>query len=155
MTAFGVTCDPEMHAKDPAPNPPLYDYKLPADSEIYCARRFFMSRAALDNLESVRVCRDQRAAHRPCRGVLLYYKDGEIESVGRLHPSWELTPPIPAPIRIQQGTFTEHKYYVKEVATYDPFAGQLAESEWLYLPRNGTLVWWFKDLVDVVTLFDE
>ena len=112
-----------------------------------------MTKAPLEGLYKVRVCRDLEKPHRPCIGLLLYYTKERVESLGQVRWDRDLTYDVLAPINLEIGNING-KDYIKGVQR-DTACTQL-DSEvgvWQKIPQHGTLVWWFGNLGDKVALY--
>lgn len=113
----------------------------------------YMTKAPLQGLIDVQYCRDTKLPHRPCIGLLLYYDDGGIESLGQIRWDRKMSDRIFAPVCLLRG-IEDGKHYVKDVrAITGPSSKRIEEAEdWLGIPTHGSLIWWFGHLGDHLTL---
>jgi len=79
ITKIGVTCDPRRSARETDLDPALDHHGLsPPDR----AGAFWsMTKAPLEGLVEVRICRDKDRSHEPCIGLLLYYENQSVERI--------------------------------------------------------------------------
>lgn len=115
----------------------------------------------------MRVCRDQEQLHHPCLGLLLYYQNGQVESLGQIRWDQDLSHEVLAPIRIQSADIIDEtdiidgrrKNHIKNVQrdALPADSGLLDEGvdEWLVLPEYGTIVWWFGHIGDRVVIYND
>ncbi|KAE8362708.1 hypothetical protein BDV27DRAFT_146717 [Aspergillus caelatus] len=75
--------------------------------------------------------------HRPSIGLLLYYTNERVESLGQVHWGLDLTHDALAPI------YTSYTWLESEASTLQK------------TPQLGTLVWWFGDLGDKVVIYTD
>ncbi|PYH88390.1 hypothetical protein BO71DRAFT_140951 [Aspergillus ellipticus CBS 707.79] len=166
MTSFaehsfrmGVICDSnhpiaEFHESEPS----LEQYLAPSIESFLTQNLVTMhlTKAPLEGILKVRIWRDHRYSCLPFTGLLLYYENGNIESLGqiRLHEDFELE--IMAPICIEHGVRTRGNLpFVKGVhgsATCPRSRNE--DCEWQTLPLQGTIVWWTGYLVDKIDFYE-
>lgn len=146
---FGVVCDSNRAAKDPEPDPPWSHYTPPGRGKTLEGRTiaWFVTKAKLDGLHYVRVSRDSTKSHNPCIGMLLCYKDGHIESVGRVHWNLKMEQDIRTPVAISTD-FCDGAKYVKDIVPCSLRSHALKA-----LPDNGTVVWWSSTYGDEVGIY--
>jgi hypothetical protein len=109
-----------------------------------------MTKAPLQGLSKVRVCRDCSNPHQLCLGLLLYYEDGHIEFLGQIRWDCNLAREALAPICIGSSDWKQYIKDVREAAdcTEDASRGII----WQRLPQSGTIYWWFGCSADVITI---
>lgn len=112
---------------------------------------WFITEAKLDGVRRVRVSRDSKKSHNPCIGMLLYYEDGHIESVGQVHWNLKMERDIHTPVAISTA-FGAGTKYVKSIVPCSP---RSRAPELLILPERGTIVWWFSYRGDEVVIYDD
>lgn len=112
---------------------------------------WFITEAKLDGVRRVRVSRDSKKSHNPCIGMLLYYEDGHVESVGRVHWNLEMGRDIHTPVAISTAFIAGAKY-VKSIVPCSP---RSPAPELMILPERGTIVWWFSYHGDEVIIYDD
>ncbi|KAL3480877.1 hypothetical protein BJX99DRAFT_272570 [Aspergillus californicus] len=120
ISTFGITCDLQSPVDAADREPPFSQYKLPKIPSRggSLVNTWFMTKALLNGLHKVQVCRDQQQTHHPCLGLLLYYDDRHVESVGQIQWDQQVMPDILAPIHIQHDSL-DGRNYVKNIATYE------------------------------------
>jgi hypothetical protein len=86
ISIFGATCDPRRLAEnarigDSRPFQARLNNPLGSRGHTWS---WYMTKAPLRGLSEVQVCQDRDQLHRPCIGLLLYYEDGLVESLGQI-----------------------------------------------------------------------
>ncbi|KAL4939219.1 hypothetical protein BDV06DRAFT_199330 [Aspergillus oleicola] len=158
LHTIAVTCNPDIPSKncnqeppEPFPSytpPSLYDWSRQKFSRL---NLWFLSKAPLQDVLSIRVCRDQEQDHFPYTGMILRYADNHLESVGQVRMDRKISPEIRCPIQIQHCyNIGEHKQYIGGIST-----SEKGNDQWEEIPQRGTLVWWFGPLGDQVSVFDD
>ncbi|RAQ40597.1 hypothetical protein AFGD_008993 [Aspergillus flavus] len=156
ITEIGVTCNPGCQVEALGQEPQFGHYKCPEiRGRSTSITTWYMTKAPLEGLYKVRICRDLEKPHRPCIGLLLYYTKERVESLGQVRWDRDLTYDVLAPINLEIGNING-KDYIKGVQR-DTACTQL-DSEvgvWQKIPQHGTLVWWFGNLGDKVALYND
>ncbi|KAE8329191.1 hypothetical protein BDV39DRAFT_191412 [Aspergillus sergii] len=155
IVEIGVTCNPGCQVETPEQEPQFGRYECPPTRYTRPMPTWYLTKAPVEGLYKVRVCRDLEKTHRPCIGLLLYYEEGRVESLGQVHWDLDLTQDVLAPIYIGKGSIDGNDY-IKDVQR-DAACTRL-ESEvdiWQKIPENGTIVWWFSYLGDKVTMYTD
>lgn len=116
ISEIGVTCNGQRCSKLQDLEPPfaLYNmlpFPVPDDPPTL---GWYVTKAPLERLLKVQVCRDQAQRHRPCIGLLLHYKTGQVESLGQIRFDRDLSDEVFAPIRIQSANL-DGASYIKDV----------------------------------------
>lgn len=144
-----LVCDSNRAAKDPEPDPPWPRYTTPEPGKAPDgpAAAWFITKAKLDGLHRVRVSRDSTKSHNPCIGMMLYYEDGHIESVGPVRWNLKMEQDIRTPVAISTD-FCDGAKYVKDIVPCSPRSHALKA-----LSDNGTIVWWFSTYGDEVGIY--
>ncbi|KAE8338391.1 hypothetical protein BDV24DRAFT_176815 [Aspergillus arachidicola] len=156
ITEIGVTCNPGCQVEAPGHEPQFGRYECP---EIWGRSTpittWYMTKASLEGLHKVRVCRDLEKSHRPCIGLLLYYEEGRIESLGQVRWDRDLTHDVLAPMYIEKGNI-DGKDYIKGIQRDTACTWPESKvSTWRKIPENGTIVWWFGHLGDKVAIYKD
>lgn len=155
ITENGVTCDPKRPVKRNTISASYEPYDVPTIPSGSGAPAFmwYLTKAPLSGLLRVRTCRDQEQAHCPCIGLLLYYEDGSTEALGQTRWDQEITPDIRGPIRIRNIVDEQGSFHVTDVQTACPTHPE--DDSWQVFPSHGTVVWWFGQLGDKVSVYNE
>lgn len=142
ISELGVTCGPpcrggdlDLLPTDICLEPPEIP---PGQGSI--ASTWYMTKASLNGLVKVQVCRDQDQSHHPISGLLLFFDDEHIESLGQTRWECDTSQEILTPIDIEKGTIGERDY-VKDIRgdKHDPGL-DIETGEWKKLPRLGIVV---------------
>ena len=154
-----MTCN-NQHQVGPVEPSPLKlgpRFEPPADppGQGAVVRFWYMTRAPLHGLVKVQVCRDTEQHHRPCLGLLLYYHDGHMESIGQVRWDRDLSQELWTPIYVQTGVVDEYEY-MKDFRSGGPSTESDAERDgWQKIPEHGTIVWWFTSRLDRLIMYDD
>lgn len=154
ISEFEVTFDPSC----PAVRNSLTPIGAPDENPFtlrrgYLTFNWYMTKAPLAGLRGVRVCRDHTRQERCCIGLLLYYEDGSIESLGQTRWDQTVMPELPTPIRIRQSMDMERRRScITDVETALPTNVTTQDDGWQDIPDFGTIIWWFSRLDDKVCL---
>ncbi|ODM19629.1 hypothetical protein SI65_04614 [Aspergillus cristatus] len=156
ISVFGVTCNEKQYrsqALNPEPTPIHLDApQLPGCNP---GLAWYMTKARLEGLCRVRVCRDREELHQSCLGLLLYYEDGHLESLGQVRWDRDLEHEVLAPFRVEN-VVVGGKNYIKDVRKDAAYTGNfLKESKWQSVPRYGTLIWWFGHMGNRITIYHD
>lgn len=157
ISEIGVTCNHECRTRFLEPEPTLDRYSPPPIPPRGgpLATSWYMTKAPLEGLLKVRVCRDQEQLHHPCLGLLLYYKDRQVESLGQVRWDQDLSHEVFAPIHIENSSI-DGKNYIKNVQRDAACSGlNLGIGGWQELPQHGTIVWWFGHLGDNIIIYND
>jgi hypothetical protein len=114
-----------------------------------------MTKAPRKGLVKVQACRDQEQSHHPCLGLLLFYSDQHIESLGQVRWDHDLTQEIPEPMYVENGTI-DGRGYIKDIRS-DIHDCELSVETggWQKLPKYGIIVWWFGQLGDRIVTYND
>jgi hypothetical protein len=101
-----------------------------------------MTKASLNGLIKVQVCRDQKQPHHPISGLLLFFGDEHIESLGQVRWECDTSQEVLLPTYMEKAT-VDGRDYIKDIrgGTNDPGL-DLGEGQWQRLPRAGSMVVW-------------
>lgn len=154
ITEFGVTCS-GLHLRNTLESPPMdIDIQPPTlspDQEIR-PRCWYVTRASLEGLIKVQVCKDRNRPHCPCPSLLLFYSDDHIESIGQIRWDRDLAQEVLRPTLIEHGTF-DGQNYIKDVRTETHGPELSTEPDQVQkLPQCGTIVWWFGPIGDQILI---
>jgi hypothetical protein len=155
ISDIGVTCNPH-YAIESTELEPSFDPYLPPPIPPRggsSATSWYMTKAPLQDLVEVRFCQDKDQPHHPCVGLLLYYENGCVESLGQIRWDQEISDKMFAPIRIQRGT-NAGKDYIKNVQGTTPSGSRMAEGGWQEIPNHGIVIWWFGHIGDQLAVYD-
>ncbi|EFR02052.1 hypothetical protein MGYG_05055 [Nannizzia gypsea CBS 118893] len=165
---FGVTCreseDATLTSLKPAPPPAeIEGYTSPVPYSNGAGLDWYMTTATLSGLSRVRVCRDLDMPRHTCIGLLLYYEDGHVESLGQIRWDQDVSREVSMPIRIRRCKVDGNTFLV-EVQGIDLTGGEgetdggldeeLAEG-WLDVPRTGTMVWRFHSWWKIISVYND
>ncbi|WEW56791.1 hypothetical protein PRK78_002245 [Emydomyces testavorans] len=155
VSEVGVTCEHQGRTSVLDSGPTFDHYSAPPTSlrEGSPETSWYMTKASLEGLLRVRVCRDKRESHHPCCGLLLYYQDRRIESLGQIRWDQGLSHELLAPIHIEISNF-DGKNYVKDIYGATADGGLKLGIGGLQLPERGTIVWWFGRLGDRIDIYN-
>ena len=105
-------------------------------------------------LEKVQICRDREQPHGPCLGLLLFYSDGRIESIGQVRWDRDTSQEVFIPRYIVHDVVGGRDYVRDIQSVIDETRLYVERREWQRLPEDGTIVWWFSQLGDrIMTYF--
>jgi hypothetical protein len=154
---FGVTCShPYLGgALDLLPMESRLEPPAVPPGRGSIATTWYMTKASLDGLVKMQVCRDKDQPHQPISGLLLFFSDEHIESLGQFRWDYDLSQEICMPMYVEKGTIGGRDY-IKNIQSriHDPGL-DIEAGEWQRLPRSGIVVWWFSLLGDNITTYDE
>lgn len=119
------------------------------------AMSWYMTKAPLNGLLKVRVCRDREQLHHPCLGLLLYYKSQRVESLGQIRWDREISQDTFAPIRIENGNINGKNYIRNILGESSRHTSTSITSEWQDLPQLGTVVWWFGHIGNIIRIYND
>ncbi|KAK2764372.1 hypothetical protein FQN54_009066 [Arachnomyces sp. PD_36] len=150
---FGVTCDPNHRTVGHDAEPPFDRRDLPLNwhhggsSEM----TWYLTKAPLGGLVKVRVCRNRTLPHQPCIGLLLYYKYDRVESLGQIRWDLGVSEDVFVPLCFEKEKDTFGKKYIKNFLQKLPSnLNEPRSGDWQELPQEGSVVWWFGRLGDVI-----
>ncbi|QQK45820.1 putative endo-xylogalacturonan hydrolase A domain protein [Penicillium digitatum] len=116
VSEFGVTCSRSCRggASDLLPidirlEPPAVP---PGRGSI--ASTWYMTKASLNGLVKVQVCRNQYQSHHPISGLLLFFTDEHVESLRQAHWDYDLSQEILMPMYVEKGTIGG-RAYIKDI----------------------------------------
>ena len=73
-----------------------------------------MTKASLNGLVKVQVCRNQYQSHHPISGLLLFFTDEHVESLRQAHWDYDLSQEILMPMYVEKGTIGG-RAYIKDI----------------------------------------
>ncbi|KAE8416209.1 hypothetical protein BDV36DRAFT_260861 [Aspergillus pseudocaelatus] len=157
ISDVGVTCN-SQHGVGPL-EPLPSDARLeppavpPGRGSIFST--WYMTKASLKGVVKVRVCRDKEQSHQPCLGLLLYYSDGHIESIGQVRWDQDISRETVKPIYIESSV-VDGRDYIKDIrcGIYDTDL-KVERSACQKLPECGIIAWWFGQLGDKIITYDD
>ncbi|KAE8143712.1 hypothetical protein BDV38DRAFT_231964 [Aspergillus pseudotamarii] len=154
ISEFGVTCSGQYRIKTPEPpldtcfEPPMVP---PGRGSPACT--WYMTKAPLKGLIKAQVCRDKEQLHSPCIGLLLFYSDQHIESLGQVRWDYDLTQQVLKPTYVEKGVI-DGRNYIKDIWSDINHSKFNAETDiWQRLPEDGIIVWWFSKLDDRIITY--
>jgi hypothetical protein len=157
ISEIGVTCDPRCSTESTGleissdPNQP----PLTAPRSGSPGFSWYMTKAPLQGLFEVQFCQDKDQSHHPCIGLLLYYEDGSVESLGQIRWDLEISDKILAPIRIQHSNKAGKNYIANVQQAILSGCNMAEEDGWQEIPNHGIIVWWFGRLGDMLVVSDK
>ncbi|RAL04253.1 uncharacterized protein BO80DRAFT_491448 [Aspergillus ibericus CBS 121593] len=144
ISEFGVTCSDlgQADIREPPPVGSRFEPPPIPPGRGSIITTWYMTKAPLNGLVRVQACRDQAQPHRPYLGLLLFYNDQHVESLGQVRWDLDMNQEILSPMYVRKG-IVDGRNYVKDIQSDSPPSGPDLESgEWQRLPGQGTLVWW-------------
>ncbi|KAM5434619.1 hypothetical protein MferCBS31731_006721 [Microsporum ferrugineum] len=157
ISEFGVTCDRNHRVRATIPQPPFEKYDTPPIPSHggSPAMTWYLTKAPLEGLLRVRVCRDQEKSHNPCIGLLLYYRCDRVESLGQIRWDRDVSHEAFSPICIRRSS-VNGKGYIKDVQrSSECYKANERSDEWQELPQTGSIVWWFGHLGDAINIYND
>ncbi|KAJ9370750.1 hypothetical protein DTO282E5_4510 [Paecilomyces variotii] len=156
ISALGVTCSGRDCAEaGPMPTGAHFEPPPVPSGRGSRSSAWYMTKASLSNLVKVKVCRDKTKPHNPCLGMLLFYGDRHIESIGQICWQHGLTEEILKPMYVEIGYIDERGYIRNIRSDLDDPELVLQTGEWQRLPNHGTIVWWFGRFGDRIITYDD
>ncbi|PLN77264.1 hypothetical protein BDW42DRAFT_6312 [Aspergillus taichungensis] len=157
ISEVGVTCDEQYDVG--LSEPPSLDTRSeppavpPGRGSI--ASTWYMTQASLKDLVKVQVCKDKDQSHHPCLGILLFYSDEHIESIGQVRWDHDLHHETTRPMYIENG-FIDGRVYIKDIRSgiHDTEL-DVERRAWQKVPEDGIIVWWFSQLGDKIIIYDD
>ncbi|KAE8153152.1 hypothetical protein BDV25DRAFT_127481 [Aspergillus avenaceus] len=154
ITEFGVTCS-DVYLETKMRTPPMNTdiQPLTLSSKERGIQSWYVTRASLHGLVMVRICTDRDQPHSPCLGMLLFYRDEHIESLGQVRWDKDLTQEVVHPTFLENAT-VDGKPYIKGVygdIDRNGFHSELGQVQ--ELPRSGTIAWWFGQRGDKIVIY--
>ncbi|PWY67610.1 hypothetical protein BO94DRAFT_612015 [Aspergillus sclerotioniger CBS 115572] len=103
---------------------------------------WYLSKATLKGLVKVQVCRDRSQPHHPCLGLLLFYNDKHVESIGQVRWQCDMRQEVHWPINYEVGVVNGDPY-IKDIGSSNQELGpSFSTGGWQRLPDYGTMAWW-------------
>lgn len=119
------------------------------------ANTWYITKASLNGLIKIQICRDRNQSHHPITGLLLFFSDEHIESLGQFRWECDTSQEILQPTYIERDT-VGRRHYIKDIRGGTDDSGiDLMAGQWQRLPRAGSIVWWFGDVGDIITIRDK
>lgn len=156
---FGVTCSRKSQGRTsdlmPMDDTRLEPPPLPRGGPSpKASMTWYMTKASLNGLVKAQIFRSQDQSHHPISGLLLFFNDEHVESLGQVRWDWDVGEEVFMPIFIERGTIEERRYIKNIQNRHDPGI-DIETGEWQKLPKCGTVVWWFGRYGDQITAYDE
>ncbi|QRD91237.1 hypothetical protein F9C07_2219715 [Aspergillus flavus] len=136
ISELGVPCSDRYHTK--TPEPPLDTYLKPPvvpPDRGSPACTWYMTKAPLKGLIKAQVCRDKEQLHSPCIGLLLFYSDQHIESLGQ-------------PTYVEKDVI-DGRRYIKDIWSDINYSRLNVQR----LPEDDIIVWWLSKFDDSITTY--
>lgn len=151
---FGVTCEPIQTVEREVTAPSMGSYSLPskATGRRISLLSFYMTKAPLDNIEEIQICRNREKSQNRCIGILIYYSNGEVEAIGQIRWDQEISEKIHVPIQVQTVTEGERSI-VRDIQTLSHSHDE--KDDWQKIPDSGTIAWWSSPLGDEIIVYDK
>ncbi|KAB8214179.1 hypothetical protein BDV33DRAFT_196335 [Aspergillus novoparasiticus] len=141
ISDIGVTCNGQHDVGTLGSSPSDARIEPPAvpPGRGSSSSTWYVTKASLKGLVKVYVCRDKEQPHHPCLGLLLYYSDGHIESIGQVRWDHDISQETVRPIYIENGT-VDGRDYIKDIRSgiYDTDL-KVKGSGWQKLPERGII----------------
>ncbi|KAE8354854.1 hypothetical protein BDV28DRAFT_130085 [Aspergillus coremiiformis] len=157
ISEVGITCHDQCDVGPLEPPPMDTRFEPPAvpPGRGSIASTWYVNKASLNGLVKVQVCRDKEQSHHPCLGLLLFYNDQHIESIGQVRWDHDLTQETVRPLYVENGV-VDGREYIKDIRSdiYDS-AISVDTSGWQKLPEHGIIAWWFSRLGDRIITFND
>ncbi|RAH50564.1 uncharacterized protein BO95DRAFT_404049 [Aspergillus brunneoviolaceus CBS 621.78] len=158
ITAVGVTCSDSFKeggkALDPQPEGPRLEPPRDLDGRLGLSKQnWFMTKAPLQGLVKVQVCRDPEQPHHPVSGLLLVYDDEHIESLGQVRWEYGFSEEVLMPAYVETGA-VDGRDCVKSIRSAQEPGVDSGTEGWRALPLTGTIVWWFYYGGDQIAIYD-
>ncbi|PYI26771.1 hypothetical protein BP00DRAFT_355108 [Aspergillus indologenus CBS 114.80] len=158
ITAVGVTCSDSVNgsgrALDSQPEGPRLEPPGDPNGRLGLSEKnWFMTKAPLQGLIKVQVCRDPERPHRPILGLLLIYDDEHIESLGQVRWEYGFSEEVQMPAYVETDAVDGRKC-VKDIRSAQKPGVDLSMEGWRALPPTGTIVWWFYHGGDEIAIYD-
>ncbi|KAB8227557.1 uncharacterized protein BDW43DRAFT_304532 [Aspergillus alliaceus] len=156
ISEIGVTCNNQYDVGPPESPPMDTRFEPPAvpPGRGSIASTWYMTKASLKGLVKLHVCRDKEQPHCPCLGLLLFYSDEHIESIGQVRWDHDLSQETVRPMYIENGV-VDGRDYIKDIRSgiYDTELN-VERSGFQKLPEHGIIVWWFSQLGDRIITYN-
>ncbi|GMG22278.1 unnamed protein product [Aspergillus oryzae] len=157
ISEVGVTCNEQYDVGPSTPPPMDTRFEPPAvpPGRGSIASTWYMTKASLKGLVKVQVCRDKEQSHHPCLGLLLFYSDEHIESIGQVRWDHDLNQETARPTYVENGVI-DGRDYIKDIRSdiHDTELN-MERKAWQKLPEHGIIVWWFSQLGDRITTYND
>ncbi|EFR03108.1 hypothetical protein MGYG_06103 [Nannizzia gypsea CBS 118893] len=157
ISEFGVTCDKSHRAGAITLEPPFERYDAPRIPRRTGSptTTWYLTKAPLEGLLRVQICRDREHVLKPCIGLLLYYKCGRVESLGQFRWDQDISSEAFPPICVRKGNYNDNGYIIQDIQTASRCRNANERNgEWRELPQTGTITWWFGHLGDAITIYN-
>ncbi|KAL4967478.1 uncharacterized protein BDV14DRAFT_188269 [Aspergillus stella-maris] len=157
ITEIGITCAGGRESGDsgPPPLPANVHSEPPGVSPGSPNSTWFLSRAPLKSVSKMQLCRDIRKPYRPVMGVLVFYEDQHVESLGQMRWDFDVNEYVSAPFYIRKRNVNGWDC-VLDIRSSKSNINLMEDSDtWERLPLDGTIVWWFSRLGDKIITYKD